>query len=354
MLIRTATSNDCAAIARIQVDSYRSAYATLMPTEYLDAFSYAEQEQDWKDWLETDRGLLLVAENEPGNIIGYTLVQLASEEETSFESEVVALHVNRNFHRHGAGRALMAEAARRMHARGCRSLGLWVIDGNPAIGFYDRLGGQPTGEHFFEIEELHLRRREIGYVWPRIEDLFEPLPLHRRVLFLTGPSGAGKSAAAQAFAASRAYPCALIDHDHIRTFVRSGFAHPAQRWDEPAQQQWDLARKICADMLHSYQAAGIACVVDAFSPPADFEKWAALLAGIPLQVVVLLPDLDVVLTRNANRSADALLSPQSIRENYSWMEAWRAVPSARIIDTSQLALEAVVSEIEKAMGGSTG
>jgi len=37
MLVRNATFADCAAIARLQVNSYRSAYASLMPAEYLAA-----------------------------------------------------------------------------------------------------------------------------------------------------------------------------------------------------------------------------------------------------------------------------------------------------------------------------
>jgi GNAT superfamily N-acetyltransferase len=335
MLIRTATSTDCAAIAKIQVDSYRSAYSSLMPSEYLDAFSYSEQEQDWKDWLDRERGLLLVAENEPGSIIGYTLVQLAAEEETNFDCEIVALHVNRVYHRQGAGRALMADAARRMHAQGCRSLGLWVIAGNPAVGFYDRLGGQPTGEHFFEIEELHLRQREIGYVWPRIEDLFGPLPPQRRLLFLTGPDRPENSGAAQDFAASRSYPCALVDHAQVCSLVKSGNAHPGERWDEPAQAQWELARRICAEMARAYHTAGIAVVIDALSLPEDFADWAALLVGIPVQVVVLL----------------ACSAAAGHQETDPGMQTWRSVPSARLIDTTLLTPVGKVRAIEQALGG---
>lgn len=172
MLIRNAVISDSAAIAKIQVDSYRSAYAILMPQKYLDAFSYADQAQDWKDWLEDERGLVLVAEIAPGNIIGYLVVEQTRQEEARYDCEVVALHVNREYHRQGAGRALMAEAARKMQALGCRSLGLWVMDGNPAAGFYERLGGQPIGEKFFEIEELNVSCRELGYDWKRIEDLY--------------------------------------------------------------------------------------------------------------------------------------------------------------------------------------
>ncbi len=173
MLTRPATLVDCSAIAHIQVDSYRAAYAALMPAEYLAAFTYEEQTQDWRDLLAAGRAgeLLLVAEEARGAVCGYALVRRTDFVAAGFDCELVALHVRPGGYRQGTGRALMAAAARRMYTLGCRSLGLWVLDGNPACRFYERLGGQPRGEQFFEIEELHLRRREVGYVWDDITRL---------------------------------------------------------------------------------------------------------------------------------------------------------------------------------------
>ena len=172
-MIRKAAFSDCGNIAHVQVDSYRSAYASLMPAEYLAVFSYEEQERDWNEFLKAGEGLLLVAE-EQGQVIGYACSHQLFGKDHPFDCEMDALHVNRDFQHRGAGRALIAETARRMHALGCRSLGLFVLDGNPATGFYERLGGQPYGEQFFEMQEFILRRREVGYRWERIEDLFLP------------------------------------------------------------------------------------------------------------------------------------------------------------------------------------
>ena len=172
MNIRTAELKDCAALARIQVNSYRTAYAGLMPPAYLAAFSYEEQELDWANLLKTSPDLLLVAEEDPGRVVGYALARQTLRDETGFDCELVALHVAREQHRRGYGRALVSEAARRMHAQGCRSLNLWVLDGNPARQFYEHLGGVAYGEQFHEIEELSHRFREVGYAWEKIEDLF--------------------------------------------------------------------------------------------------------------------------------------------------------------------------------------
>lgn len=165
------------------------------------------------------------------------------------------------------------------------------------------------------------------------------------VLFVTGPSGAGKSTAALAWASSRPLPCALIDHDHIRHFIKSGFADPGLGWDARAQRQWELARSICCDLARRYTAAGIDCVLDAFSPVPDFQDWAAGLDGIVLRVAVLLPPLDIVLMRNAQRVGEARLSEQSVRENYGWMEGWRRVPTALVIDNSDMSVDEVVRQL---------
>ena len=44
MEIRQATQEDCFDIAKVQVDSYRTAYRDIFPTAYLEHFTYQEQE----------------------------------------------------------------------------------------------------------------------------------------------------------------------------------------------------------------------------------------------------------------------------------------------------------------------
>jgi len=49
--IRPAVTADAAALAEIQVTSYRTAYAGLLPQDYLEHFTLEEQEQDWRTLL---------------------------------------------------------------------------------------------------------------------------------------------------------------------------------------------------------------------------------------------------------------------------------------------------------------
>jgi hypothetical protein len=65
--IRRATINDSAGIARVQVDSYRTAYAGIFSPAYLEHFTVEEQMQDWYDWMmNRPRDLLYVAQTDIG------------------------------------------------------------------------------------------------------------------------------------------------------------------------------------------------------------------------------------------------------------------------------------------------
>ena len=147
MRVREAEIKDSAGLAEIQVDSYRTAYAGILPPAYLDQFTYEEQEQDWRELLSSQGvDILLVAETDCGEILGYALGRPGPTEIPPFDRELVALHVRRSHQRQGIGHRLIAAIARELKDRGCNSLMLWVLEGNPAHALYERLGGEPLGE----------------------------------------------------------------------------------------------------------------------------------------------------------------------------------------------------------------
>jgi GNAT superfamily N-acetyltransferase len=140
--IRTTTLDDCAAIARVQVDSYRAAYAGIFPQEYLDGFTYEEQEQDWRELLSSGGEDIVPVAEADGAIAGYALGRPEPVGITPYDCELVALHVRRERQRQGVGGALAAAMADALRAKGCKSMMLWVLAKNPARRFYERLGGR--------------------------------------------------------------------------------------------------------------------------------------------------------------------------------------------------------------------
>jgi ribosomal protein S18 acetylase RimI-like enzyme len=171
MKIRPAVNDDCAALARIQVDSYRSAYTGLVPDGYLARFACEEQEQDWRDLLSAhEPPLLLVAESESGQIAGYALGRAGRADIEPYDSELVALHVRPWAQRLGVGRQLVAALVQHLLRQGCGSLMLWMLAGNRARSFYEGLGGCIIGEQTMDWGEGWVTT-EVAYGWPCLERL---------------------------------------------------------------------------------------------------------------------------------------------------------------------------------------
>jgi GNAT superfamily N-acetyltransferase len=170
MQIRRARIQDSAGIARAQVDSYQTAYAGILPQEYLAHFTYAEQEQDWRDLLSSQPQDIVYVAEDAGEIIGYALGRATQSEIPPYDSELVALHIRRSHQHKGSGRQLVAAIAEQLRQRGCSSLMLWVLATNPARSFYERLGGQLIGERCINLGE-DVTAVEVAYGWPDIQSL---------------------------------------------------------------------------------------------------------------------------------------------------------------------------------------
>lgn len=165
--VRNAAIEDAESLALVQIDSYRSAYAGMLPDDYLAQFSYDEQEQDWRELLSSGEiDVLLVAKNEAGEVVGYALGERLDGQ--SYDCELVALHVRQADQGRGIGRGLIAALAEQFRQQGCRSLVLWVLDANQyARSLYERLGGQAVGRRHLELDE-NTALDEVAYAWPDI------------------------------------------------------------------------------------------------------------------------------------------------------------------------------------------
>ena len=173
-----------------------------------------------------------------------------------------------------------------------------------------------------------------------------------RIVFFTGPTAAGKSTVAAAWAASRSIPTAQFDHDQARFLLRSGYisrtdAHTDPSLREEADRQWLLAAAACESIAATYTAWGCDVAVSAFRPPGHWKRcWEQLDRMQPL-IIVLLPSVEALLARDAQRTGRSHTGEASVRRAlaYDW-EAWRADDRAYVIDNADLSVEQVVTLVE--------
>ncbi len=176
MHIREANVPDAAAIAKVQVDSWRTTYTGVVPAEYLAQLSYEQHEQVWRDILSTQGAteFVYVAEAEVSNIIGFASGGPERSGNIVYKGELYAIYLLEEYQRKGIGGQLVQTIAKRLMQEGLHSMLVWVLTDNPSRDFYSAFGGQRVYEQEITIGDARLV--EVAYGWRDMRDLGFLLP----------------------------------------------------------------------------------------------------------------------------------------------------------------------------------
>jgi L-amino acid N-acyltransferase YncA len=166
--IRRAAISDAAEIARIHVETWRTTYPGIVPAATLATLDQAEREQSWRERLISDRFPIVLARSEDA-VVGFAAGGALREPIGIFDAELYALYVQKGAHGCGAGQALCRAVASELRSLGYSGLVVWVLAANPAVSFYQHLGGYAVAEKTIEIGGAALR--EIAFGWPDIATL---------------------------------------------------------------------------------------------------------------------------------------------------------------------------------------
>ena len=184
--IRRARAGDAAQIARLDIETWRDAYAGILPSPYLlhlDArrrqagcsaeigrlgmVVFVAVDEGDKDGGGNDDGGVIVGFGSAGWLRGELLgdpggggVPMAGE---SRDGEVFTLYVAPERHDEGIGRRLLFALLGWLRDAGARRAVVWVLRDNPARFFYQRLGGKPCGERFFPVGGAAVPA--VAYAW---------------------------------------------------------------------------------------------------------------------------------------------------------------------------------------------
>ncbi len=174
MIIREAKLNDAAAIAQVHVDSWQTTYRGILPDDYINRQSYERRKSNWENSLnvsteiETDY-FIYVAENPAGKIVGFVNGGLNRNSNSIYQGEIYALYILATYQRQGIGRNLVQRIASQLSQSGLTSISVWVLADNPAIKFYQSLGGQQVAQKIIKVNGIEFA--EIAYGWNDTQDL---------------------------------------------------------------------------------------------------------------------------------------------------------------------------------------
>ncbi|HUA99505.1 MAG TPA: GNAT family N-acetyltransferase [Terracidiphilus sp.] len=164
--IRSAALEDAHAVARVQVESWRTTYPGIVPLAFLASLSVEASAQRWREQLSSGNNPIFVAED-MGHPFGFASGGPLRSPIPGYDGELYAIYLLRDSQRHGAGRRLVETIAGALRTRGFHGMAGWVLARNPAVGFYKALGGvqiarQPIAIGGAELEEL-------AFGWPDLD-----------------------------------------------------------------------------------------------------------------------------------------------------------------------------------------
>jgi len=170
--IRDTRPADAAGIARVHVDTWRTAYRGIVSEGHLQSLSCETSAKRHQERLtrQAETGLVsMVAVWEGGEIVGFVNAGAERKGISGFDAEVYAVYVLEAYQGKGVGRALLAGAARELARAGFSSVILWALEANAARGFYEALGGAFVKADTIEIggEKLPV----VSYGWPDLGSL---------------------------------------------------------------------------------------------------------------------------------------------------------------------------------------
>lgn len=168
-VVRPAEIEDAAAIARVHVDTWRTAYRGLLPDDYLASLDEAGYAERWRRTLAAGSSQVYVAEDDR-QIVGFASGGMERAGEDGFTGELYAIYVLDSAQGRGHGRRLVQAVVQGLRQMGLGDMIVWVLrDNHPARHFYERLGGVYVRNQPITIGSAELQ--EVSYGWRSLDDV---------------------------------------------------------------------------------------------------------------------------------------------------------------------------------------
>ncbi|MGD0804558.1 MAG: GNAT family N-acetyltransferase [Candidatus Bathyarchaeia archaeon] len=172
MPIRKANVKDAEGIAKVHIDSWRTAYQGIYSEECLSNLSYDECQNIWATiyLAPTSQDAVFVAEDDSKNIVGFAICGKDRDNDPIYEGELIGIYILEKMQRQGIGRRLVNASTQYLRSRGFNSMMVWVLAVNPSRHFYEKLGGEHVQTR--DITTGGRNFKEWGYGWKSLGSLF--------------------------------------------------------------------------------------------------------------------------------------------------------------------------------------
>jgi ribosomal protein S18 acetylase RimI-like enzyme len=173
IMIRPARASDARGIARLDVETWRTTYAGVLPASYLVGLSERRREAGWRAVILREPRDVRIAVDVDGIIRGFGSCG-PNRTDPFFAGEVFTLYVAPDWQNQGIGKRLLIALFRRLVTAGHRSAIVWVLRDNPARFFYERLGARQVSHRPLPVGRMAVEA--VAYGWRDLPSFLATVP----------------------------------------------------------------------------------------------------------------------------------------------------------------------------------
>lgn len=161
VLVRPAKAGDATALAKVFAETWRGAYAGVIPYVQLETIVRRRGKSWWATAIRSGDSLLVIEHD--GEVAGYATFG-AARGRGAHQGEIYELYVAPIYQGIGLGEHLFEACRARLDTRRLKGLVVWALaDNAQAAEFYWRRGGRPFASIRERIGEAELKK--VGYGW---------------------------------------------------------------------------------------------------------------------------------------------------------------------------------------------
>jgi len=178
LTIRRANLADARGIANVHVETWRAAYAGILPDHVMVNMTLDGKASAWRSSIaqQGPREAVLTARvSETGangsDVVGFASCGPMGASRSTDRGEVHTLYVLPDWQEQGIGRALLCGCFRVLRTAGMKSAQVWVLTDNPSRFFYQAMGGKAAATRDEPLWGTVVR--QMAYHWPDLAALPE-------------------------------------------------------------------------------------------------------------------------------------------------------------------------------------
>jgi ribosomal protein S18 acetylase RimI-like enzyme len=173
LIIRKANQSDAIGIARVHVDSWRTTYKDIIPSEFLEKLSYEQRTALWNRNISKEDHYVFVAVSTDGEIVGFADCGKREANNLKDTCDLTSIYLLKEYQGKGVGKQLLKALFNQFEKLKVNKVFVEVLEENKTRFFYEYYGARLLRKNKISIAGTELAL--LIYEWDNPKEVLSKL-----------------------------------------------------------------------------------------------------------------------------------------------------------------------------------